>query len=84
MFGLLTSVLINVTSAPAQEAQVPADARATIAAANAAWLPALRAHDAAAIAALAEACGRTLADHQESLAPRLTQRSLSIAATRQN
>ncbi len=52
MFGLLTSMLIiAVTTVAAQESRVPADARATIAAANVAWLPALRAHDAAAIAA---------------------------------
>ncbi len=52
MIALLVSAVLAVGAASiAQEAEVPADARATIAAANAAWVAALKAQDALAVAA---------------------------------
>jgi len=51
MFAILSGLLLAATAAVAQDAGVPADARATINAANAEWIPALKAHDAATIAA---------------------------------
>ncbi len=52
MFYVLASILLAAAAASVpQENAVPDDARATIAAANAAWIPALEKQDAAAIAA---------------------------------
>jgi uncharacterized protein (TIGR02246 family) len=45
------AVLLALVMLSPQAATVPADARATIAAANAGWIPALKQHDAEAIAA---------------------------------
>ncbi len=48
--GLTMLLAVGAIAGP-QDAGVPADARTTIAAANAAWLPAMKARDANAIAA---------------------------------
>ena len=49
---LLASLLLSgLMSSTPQDSTIPADARATIEAANADWIPALKRHDAAAIAA---------------------------------
>ncbi len=50
MFTALVSMLLAAALAGPQEAGVPPDARTTIAAANAAWLTAMKSGDAATIA----------------------------------
>ncbi len=52
MLAMIAGVLLlTISHTPLQTADIPQDARATIAAANADWLPALKAGDAAKIAA---------------------------------
>ncbi len=50
MFAVLIAMLLAAAAVP-QDSTVPPDARTTIAAANAAWLTAMKAGDAAAVAA---------------------------------